>query len=340
MNTPAAENWKGKNVLVTGANGFLGSWVTKALVDAGARVVCLLKEELPLSLFNLTGMVDQVTTIWGALEDYPTLERIIGEFGIHTCFHLAAQPIVTTAQREPLLTFETNVRGTWNLLEAVRRSGRVIALVVASSDKVYGETEKPPYTEENPLLGRDPYDVSKVCVDVLAQSYLRTYGLPIGIARCGNFYGPGDFHWGRIIPGTIRSLVSGTNPVVRSDGTYIRDYFYVEDAASAFLTFAEQLDRPEVQGQAFNFGTETPTRVLEVVGRLTEISGKRDLTPIILNEARGEIKEQYLSCAKARRLLNWSHRTDLSEGLSKTYSWYEKFLTQNRLSTFEEPLGA
>ncbi len=332
MSDSAGGNWREKNVLVTGANGFLGSWVTKALVDEGARVICLIKEDLPLSLFNLTGTIDRVTKVAGTLEDYATVEKVIREFGVEICFHLAAQPIVTAAQSEPRLTFETNIRGTWNLLEAVRKVGRVTALVVASSDKVYGDLEELPYIEGNPLLGRSPYDASKVCTDVLAQSYFRTYGLPIGIARCGNFYGPGDLQWSRIVPGTIRSLESHTNPVIRSDGTYVRDYFYVEDGAGAFLTLASQLNRPEVQGQAFNFGTETPTKVLDVVDKLIDLSGKRNLKPKILNEAKGEIREQYLSCAKARKLLNWSHRTTLSEGLSGTYSWYKQFLIQNRLA--------
>ena len=325
------ETWSGRSVLITGGNGFLGSWVTRALVDAGASVTCLLKEELPLSPFNVDGTVQRVTCVSGALEDYSTVERVIEEFRIDTCFHLAAQPIVTAARLEPLKTFETNIRGTWHVLEAARRSGRVETLVVASSDKVYGDSDKLPYTEQDPLRGGDPYDVSKACADMLAQSYSRTYGFPIGIARCGNFYGPGDLQWSRIVPGTIRSLACGERPVVRSDGTFLRDYLYVEDAVDAFLTLAGQLHRPEVRGQAFNFGTEKPTTVLDVVEHLTRLSGKTNLPPVILNTARGEIPAQYLSCAKARALLGWTHRTGLSDGLAKTYEWYERFLSQNQL---------
>lgn len=319
--------WKGQNVLVTGSNGFLGSWVSKRLVEEGANVICFIRDLLPKSFFNLSGTVDKVVIAYGALEDYFSVERVCNEFEVDFCFHLAAQAIVGTAERFPLSTYDSNIRGTWNVLEAVRRNGRVKGLVIASSDKVYGSTEKLPYTEQDRLGGLSPYDVSKVCADLLAQSYFHTYGIPVGIARSGNFYGPGDLNFSRVVPGTIRSLMSGQEPVIRSDGTYLRDYFYVEDAAEAFLTLGASLGKEGIKGQAFNFGTETPTPVLDVVGRLIDLSGKKQLKPIILNQAANEIKDQYLSCRKARELLGWRHSTDLKQGLAKSYSWYQTFFS-------------
>ena len=322
-----SDAWRERRVFVTGCNGFLGSWVTAALVDAGAQVVGLIRDEMPASLLNQAGTLARITVVSGELEDYALLERTFNEFEIDSCFHLAAQAIVGTAVRLPLSTFESNIRGTWNLLEAARRYGKVERLVVASSDKVYGTKERLPYVETDPLLGEHPYDVSKVCTDLLAQSYAHQYGLPIGIARSGNFYGPGDPHISRIVPGTIRSLVRNERPIIRSDGTYLRDYFYIEDAAEAFLTLGAALDREEIRGEAFNFGTETPTTVLEVVEQLIRLSGKPHLAPEILNQAGDEIRAQYLSCAKTRERLQWRAPTDLANGLSKAFRWYERFLT-------------
>jgi len=317
--------WKDLSVLVTGANGFLGSWVTQRLVEEGANVICFIRDVLPRSLFNLSGTVDKATIAHGALEEYVSLERVFNEFEVDFCFHLAAQAIVGTAERFPLSTYESNIRGTWNVLEGVRRNSRVKGLVVASSDKVYGSQERLPYTEQDTLGGLNPYDVSKVCVDLLAQSYFHTYGLPVGIARSGNFYGPGDLNFSRVVPQTIRSLIRNENPVVRSDGTYLRDYFYVEDAADAFLALGENLAKDSVKGQAFNFGTETPTQVIDVVHQLIGLSGKKQLKPVILNQAAHEIKAQYLSCRKAQELLGWRHTTALKSGLAKSYSWYQEF---------------
>jgi CDP-glucose 4,6-dehydratase len=319
--------WKSKNVLVTGANGFLGSCVSKRLVDEGANVICFIRDILPKSFFNLSGTVDKVLSAHGTLEDYYCIERIMNEFEVEFCFHLAAQAIVGTAVRFPLSTFDSNIRGTWNVLEAVRRNSRVNGLVIASSDKVYGEKEKLPYTEQDELKGLSPYDVSKVCADLLAQSYFHAYGLSLGVARSGNFYGPGDLNFSRVVPGTIRSLVGNEDPVIRSDGTYLRDYFYIEDAAEAFLTLGANLDKDGIKGQSFNFGTETQTQVIDVVNQLIGLSGKKHLKPVIMNQAEHEIKAQYLSCRKARDLLGWRHKTNLREGLAKSYSWYEEFFS-------------
>lgn len=317
--------WKGRNVLVTGANGFLGSWVSKRLVEEGAHVICFIRDTLPRSFLNLSGTVDHVVIAFGTLEDYFSVERVFNEFEVDFCFHLAAQAIVGAAERFPLSTYDSNIRGTWNVLEAARRNSRVQGLVLASSDKVYGSKEKLPYTEQDSLGGLNPYDVSKVCADLLAQSYFHTYRVPVGIARSGNFYGPGDLNFSRVVPETIRYLIRDESPVIRSDGTYLRDYFYVEDAAEAFLILGENLSKDGIKGQAFNFGTEKPTPVIDVVNQLIELSGKKHLKPAILNQAAHEIKAQYLSCGKARELLGWKHTTGLESGLAKSYSWYQEF---------------
>lgn len=321
--------WKDRNVLVTGANGFLGSWVSKRLVEAGANVVSFVRDAIPKSFFNLSGTVDKVVIAHGALEDYLSIERVFNEFEVDFCFHLAAQAIVGTAEQFPLSTYESNIRGTWNVLEAARRNSRVQGLIIASSDKVYGSKENLPYTEQDTLGGLNPYDVSKVCVDLLAQSYFHTYGIPLGIARSGNFYGPGDLNFSRVVPETIRSLLGNENPVIRSDGTYLRDYFYVEDAAEAFLTLGANVAKDGIKGQAFNFGTEKPTAVIDVVNQLIGLSGKDHLRPVILNQAAHEIKAQYLSCRKAQELLGWRHTTDLKKGLGKSYSWYQDFFSKD-----------
>ncbi len=321
-------SWEGWKVFVTGCNGFLGSWVCRFLLESGAEVIGLIRDEMPHSMLNQSGDIGRIGVVRGCLEDYALMERAFNEFEIDACFHLAAQAIVGTASRLPFSTFESNLRGTYNVLEAARRYGKVRRLVVAASDKVYGTKEELPYTEEDALMGRHPYDVSKVCTDLLAQSYAHQYKLPIGIARSGNFYGPGDLNFSRIVPGTIRSLIRNENPIIRSDGTYVRDYFYIEDAAEAFIALGAALDRKQIQGEAFNFGTETPTTVREVVDQLIQISGKSGLPPDIRNEVTDEIHAQHLSCDKARRLLNWQSQTALGEGLRKAYRWYEKLLSQ------------
>lgn len=320
-------DWRGRNVLVTGASGFLGSWVAKDLVEQGARVICLIRDIVPDSYLNLTGTARKVIKVSGVLEDYEGLVRLFNEYEIDTCFHLAAQPLVTIALRNPLSTFESNIRGTWVLLEAVRSVAPRCRVVVASSDKVYGDAHALPYLEDFPLDGSGPYDVSKVCTDLLARTYAKVYGLHVTVARCGNFYGPGDLNWSRIVPGTSRALIEGRRPEIRSDGTYLRDYLYVGDASRAYLELAGHLDEDGVRGEAFNFGTEQPTAVLSVVEQLNAISGRVDLPPRILNEAHAEIKNQHLSIEKARRLLGWESRMPLSEGLSVTFRWYSDFLT-------------
>lgn len=317
--------WKNKNVFVTGATGFLGSWLTSELVSSGAKVVVLLRDEEPESNFFRLGLEKSVTVVRGDIVSFFTVERILNEYEIDTCFHLAAQPIVTIANRSPLSTFESNIKGSWNVLEAARRHHLIKRIVVASSDKAYGETNKLPYTEDMPMGGEHPYDVSKSCTDLLAVSYAKTYKLPLAIARCGNFYGGGDLHWNRIVPGTFKSIAEGEPPVIRTDGSLVRDYFFVEDVVNAYLTLAENLDREEVRGAAFNFGTETPISVSSLVNKILQITGRDDLKPVIQNQWSNEIQEQYLSCEKAKKILGWRPRFTLEEGLLATFSWYKDF---------------
>lgn len=314
--------WRDRPVLVTGATGLVGSWTVRRLVDVGADVVAVVRDEVPSSELFRARLDRHIRTVRGDVCDQALLERVIGEYDVTTVLHLAAQTIVGVANRNPVSTFESNIRGTWSLLEACRRSPRVAHVVVASSDKAYGTAEVLPYDEDTPLRGRHPYDVSKSCADLIAQSYAHTYGLPVVVTRCGNFYGGGDLNWNRIVPGTIRALLRGERPVIRSDGSFVRDYFYVEDGAAAYLMLAEQLaSRPELAGHAFNFSNEIQVTVLELVRRISERMGM-DVSPRVLGEASNEIPHQWLSARKAREMLGWSPCFSLEEGIDRTIAWY------------------
>lgn len=322
--------WRDRPTLVTGATGLVGGAVVRRLLRAGADVVCLVRDWVPESELVRGGMLHQVKTVRGDIRDQPVLERVLGEFEIDTVIHLAAQTLVPVANRNPVATFESNITGTWAVLEACRRSPKAKQIVLASSDKAYGDAEVLPYDEATPLRGRHPYDVSKSCSDLIAQSYAHTYGLPVAITRCGNFYGAGDLNWNRIVPGTIRSVLRGERPVVRSDGSHIRDYFYVEDGAAAYLMLAEKLAAdPALRGEAFNFSNETQVTVLELVRMLLDHLGSR-MTPDVRNEASNEISHQSLSAAKARARLGWRPLFTLEEGLRRTVSWYTSFLAAPR----------
>jgi CDP-glucose 4,6-dehydratase len=318
--------WKDRPVLITGATGLVGSWLLKRLAAAGAEIVCVVRDWVPQSEAARTHLLDRVRVVRGDIRDQALVERALGEYEIDTVIHLAAQTIVGIANRNPISTFETNIQGTWTLLEACRRSPAVASIVIASSDKAYGDQETLPYTEDAPLQGQHPYDVSKSCADLIAGAYAKTYDLPVAITRCGNFYGGGDLNWNRIVPGTIRSVIRGERPVIRSDGQYIRDYFYVEDGAAAYMLLAEQLHaRPELRGQAFNFSNELQITVLELVKQILCAMGS-GLSPDVRNEARNEIQHQYLSAARARQILNWFPLFTLEEGLRRTIAWYREFL--------------
>jgi len=273
-------------------------------------------------------LIVQIKVVRGDVIDQSLLERALGEYEIDTVIHLAAQTIVTIANRNPASTFESNIRGTWTLLEACRRSPVVKQIVLASSDKAYGDQEDLPYGEESPLQGRHPYDVSKSCADLIARSYAITHSLPVAVTRCGNFYGGGDLNWNRIVPGTIRSALRGERPVIRSDGNYVRDYFYVEDGAAAYMTLAEHLAAdPGLRGEAFNFSNESQVTVLEIVSRILA-QMESNLEPEVRNEASNEIRRQYLSAAKARQVLRWEPLFALDEGLKRTIEWYRNLLRQ------------
>jgi len=318
--------WRDRSVLVTGATGLVGSWLTRSLVDAGADVVCLVRDWVPQSELVSAGTLDRVKVVRGDICDRDAMERAVGEYETGVVIHLAAQTIVGIANRNPISTFESNIQGTWNLLEACRRTGGVRSIVVASSDKAYGDQEVLPYNEDTPLAGRHPYDVSKSCADLIAQTYAQTYGLPVAVTRCGNFYGGGDLNWNRIVPGTVRAALRGQRPVIRSDGHYIRDYFYVEDGAAAYLLLAEQLhEREELKGLAFNFSLETEVSVLELVNRVLRAMGS-DVEPLVLNHASNEIRRQSLDASRARRMLGWKPLFTLDEGIERTIAWYREFL--------------
>lgn len=322
--------WLDRPTFVTGGTGLVGHWLVQRLVEAGADVICLVRDWVPQSELVRSRLIEQVKVVRGDIRDRDTLERVLGEYEIDTVIHLAAQTIVTIANRNPISTFETNIAGTWNLLEACRRSQKVKQIVVASSDKAYGDQEKLPYSEETPLQGQHPYDVSKSAADLIAYSYAKSFDLPVAITRCGNFYGGGDLNWNRIIPGTIRSIVRGQSPIIRSDGEYIRDYFYVEDGAAAYMMLAEKLAvQSELKGEAFNFSNEIQVSVREIVEHILR-EMKSDLQPDVHNEVTNEIRHQYLSAEKARRELGWKPIFTLDEGLRKTIEWYEDFFAYER----------
>ena len=318
-------SWKNRNVFVTGITGFLGSHLAKELVNRGANVVGLVRDSIPQSFIYEGNEIKNIKIVSGKLEDLALLERALGEYEIDTVFHVAAQAIVGVANRNPISTFEANIQGTWNLLEACRKSPLVKRIIVASSDKAYGDQEKLPYDETMPLHGQHPYDVSKSCTDLIAQTYFKSYGLPVCITRCGNLFGSGDLNFNRIIPQTIRSILNGEKPVIRSDGTLIRDYFYVEDAVNAYILLAEKIEELNIAGEAFNFSNEVQYTVKDIVEEILKAMNS-NLEVTILNQASNEITHQYLSAKKARDILGWKPLNTIPEAISKTIEWYKNFL--------------
>ncbi len=318
--------WKDRSVLVTGGTGLLGSWLVSRLLQAETSVVCLIRDWVPQSELVRTRQIEQVNTVRGDISDRDLIERALGEYEVEVVFHLAAQTIVGIANRNPVSTFSTNMGGTWNVLEACRRSPTIKSIVVASSDKAYGAQEHLPYDESMPLQGRHPYDVSKSCADLIAQTYAASYSLPVAITRCGNFYGGGDLNWNRVVPGTIRSILRGERPVIRSDGRFVRDYFYIEDGAAAYMRLAEHLfSDATLCGQAFNFSNESQIDVLHLVNLILQKMNS-SLRPEILNQASNEIRHQFLSAEHARTVLNWRPQFTLDAGLDRTLAWYREFL--------------
>lgn len=318
--------WQDRRVFVTGCTGLLGSWLSAELLAHGADVVGLVRDQNPHSLLITSGNIQRIHVVHGDIADYTLIERALAEYEIDTIFHLAAQTIVQIANRAPLSTFETNIKGTWTLLEAARRNSTVARILVASSDKAYGDQPSLPYTEEAPLQGKHPYDVSKSCADLISLAYSHSYDLPVVVTRCANLYGGGDLNWNRLVPGALRSLWRGERPIIRSDGQMQRDYLYVKDAVLAYMLAAQYAHEPNVRGQAFNFGLEQPKSVLEMVELMIALSDRPDLTPSILNEATNEIQAQYLASHKAAHRLGWQPCWTLTEGLRETVAWYWAFL--------------
>lgn len=323
---------KGKVVFITGANGFLGSHLVKHALTRGSRVIAFIKDEMPGSIFWIEGLHRRTVVIKGDLVNRRCIDAVFKKYKIDLCLHIAAQAIVTIANKNPLSTFKSNIEGTWNILEAARIYG-VGGLIVASSDKAYGEHRILPYREDAPLCANHPYDASKACADILARTYAHTYGLPVAVTRCANLYGPGDLNFSRIIPDTIRALLRNSSPVIRSDGKPLRDYLFIEDAVRGYFMLADNIKREEIRGEAFNFGCGRPIRVINLVSRIIKISRKTRLLPVILgkDKGRGEIQDQYLASSKARRALGWKPRYRLEEGLRKTYAWYEAFFKHRPL---------
>lgn len=323
------DHWRGRRALVTGAGGFLGSHLARTLAEAGAEVTVILRDEPALNAFDLHGLAAMTNVVRGSVTDLAVVQRAVNEYEIDTCFHLAAQALVGAANDAPLSTFESNIRGTWTVLEAMRLAPRVRAVVVASSDKAYGSHERLPYTEDAALRATNPYDVSKAATDMIATSYGRTYSVPVAITRCANLYGGGDLNFSRLVPGTIRSVLNGERPVVRSDGSPLRDYLYVHDAVDGYLTLARALTSDDkLYGQAFNLGAGSPVSVLDLVHKVLSAGARPDLEPLVQATAplRLEIQDQYLDSAKAAEVLGWRAVTDLDTGLRAAVDWYRDHL--------------
>ena len=318
--------WKDRKVFVTGCTGFLGWWLTSELVGRGAHVVGLVRDVVAQAPFFLKGLEKQIAVVRGCVEDGETVERALSEYEIDTVFHLAAQAIVGVANRNPLSTFESNIKGTWVLIEACRRCPQVTRIVAASSDKAYGDQPDLPYHEDAPLQGRHPYDVSKSCADLIAAAYYHTYKTPVCVTRCGNLFGPGDMNYSRIVPGTMRSVLQAERPIIRSDGSPVRDYVYVQDIAEGYLRLAEKMDDASLHGQAFNFGAGEPVSVLDLTLKILRVAQREDLQPVVLDQAKAEILRQYLSSERARAKLGWTPGASLDERLAETYDWYRDVL--------------
>jgi CDP-glucose 4,6-dehydratase len=319
--------WNNKSVLVTGATGLVGSWLIRDLLDKGAHVTALVLDTDPNSELIRSGDVNRISVVNGDLRNYKDVARATFTNSCTDVFHLGAQTIVGTALVDPISTFESNIQGTWNVMEAARQSqGSVKSVVVASSDKAYGSSEKLPYLEHFPLHGDGPYDVSKSCTDLIAQSYGSTYGIPVTVARCGNIYGGGDLNWSRIIPGSIRDLINGKRPVLRSDGTFVRDYVHVDDIVSAYLKLSEVSQTKDINGQAFNFSRDEPLSVLDLYNSISKATTGKFIDPEIQNTAKSEIKDQHLDSSKAKSLLGWESKVSLEYGLEKTVTWYKSYL--------------
>lgn len=324
--------WNGRNVFITGCTGFLGYWLTRRLVEKGAVVTGLVRDIVPRAPFFSEGMDNRINVVAGDVRDIDTISRCLGEYDIDCVFHLAAQSLVSVALRDPMATLESNIRGTWNVLEATRRASTVTRVIVASSDKAYGSNPVLPYTEDMPLRGTHPYDCSKSCTDLVSIMYHHTYDLPVATTRCGNLFGPGDTNFSRIIPGTIRSVLMGENPVIRSDGTLVRDYIHMDDAINGYLLLAEKLEDRSTQGLGYNFGTGEPLSVMELTRILLEHCERPELEPVVLNQASTEIQEQYLSSDRARSLLGWQPESSVSERLLEVVDWYREYVRDGKNS--------
>jgi len=318
--------WKEKPVLITGITGFVGSSLAARLIELGAKVVGLVRDEVAESNFHRLGLEKAVTVVRGSLEDFFILERTINEYAIEIVYHLGAQAIVGAANRSPLSTFKSNIEGTWNIMEACRGKNHIQAIVAASSDKAYGTHKELPYREDFPLTPEYPYDVSKACADLIARSYFNTYGLPVVVTRFANIYGPGDINFSRIVPDTIRSVLQSKAPVIRSDGTSERDYLYIDDVTDLYLLLAERIE--ETKGEIFNAGHKKPVSVLTLVETILRLSGRTDLKPEVLGKGslHGEIDRQWLDGEKAKQLLGWEPRVGLEDGLRKTLAWHDSMM--------------
>ncbi|OGZ27136.1 MAG: hypothetical protein A2365_00505 [Candidatus Nealsonbacteria bacterium RIFOXYB1_FULL_40_15] len=320
--------WKNRNVLVTGGNGFIGGALSSELVEKGANVVVILRDWPRFGTLNLLSIERKVTITPGSVCDLDLVSRVLNEYHIDSVFHLAAQPIVSTANASPLSTLESNIRGSWIVLEACRMHSRIERIVVASSDKAYGEHKNLPYTEDMPLLGNSPYEASKACADILSRCFSNTYDLPIAVTRCANTYGGGDPNISRVIPATILKILKGEDPVIWNKGTAGRDFIYIKDAVKAYLLLGEALDRKDVRGKAFNFGSANLISIQELIKLISSLMGKEDIKPVLMSnqDVIKEIDKQFMSFEKAKKELGWEPEWTIQNGLKETIEWYKNHI--------------
>lgn len=323
--------WKESRVFITGVDGFVGSHLAKRFLSLGASVGGVLHKPVQEGESGLLvwGIADRVKTYIGDIANERFVEYALNDFNPHWIFHLAAQSIVTKAQRSPFLTYETNIKGTYSLLCSASILKELQGIILASSDKAYGESSELPYTEKTPLRGGSIYDTSKACGDLIASSAAKSFDLQLCITRCANIYGPGDLHFSRIVPDTVKAVVKGEHPVIRGSGLHERDFIYVDDAIAAYVFLAEYMQKNKVRGEGFNIGNEKSFRIADLVQMILDIGDSEGKKVIILGkETPAEITKQSMDATKARTYLGWNPQVPLAEGLKRTIDWYRGYFAR------------
>lgn len=313
--------WNGRRVLITGANGFIGAWLSRTLIDLGAQVTGYDKSDSG-ALDLHPDVKPRVKIVLGDLTDQAKMEQTLADGQIQTLYHLAAQSNIAIARGGPVPAFESNIRGTWSVLDACRVYGKLETIAVAASNTVYGDHDRHPFDESFALNANHPYSASKACADILARCYAATWGLPIAIARATNTYGGADPNLARIVPGTFLSILRGQQPEIRSDGTPTKGYLYVKDTVNAYRLLGERAAEDAVRGQPVNFHPDKPSSVLELVQTMVNVADRPDLSPRVTGKP-GKYEFEHLTNQRARDVLGWTPQYSLEAGLRETFQWYQ-----------------